>query len=224
MTVDMDETSGKDKRGPGRPAFGLVLFIAVALSLGLLAGIYGGSLLSSGSPVLERATFLEQGKEVTDFSLINHTGNAFTRQDLSGRWSIMFFGFTHCPDICPTTLHSLGQVANNIEKSGFMGDTQVLFVSVDPARDTPEQLANYVPFFNPDFIGLTGTPDAIKDLTTDLGISVFQGPTDNNGGYSVDHSTAILIIDSEANLKAVSSPPHDVGSLTRDYISLRESL
>jgi protein SCO1/2 len=219
--TDANETRPKKS---SIPAWGIGIFIVVAMALGILAGRFGSSLLSTSSvPEVQRATVLVPGKELDPFTLVDHSGQDFSRDELSGKWSILFFGFTHCPDVCPTTLHSLSQFADNIAKSGYAADTQVLFVSVDPERDTPEQLAGYVPFFNPDFIGLTGTPDAIEKFTRNLGIAFLYGVPNENGGYTVDHSAAILVINPDAEMKAVFSPPHDVAILTQDYLAIRKA-
>ena len=98
---------------------------------------------------------LETPRDIGAFKLTDHHGEAFDPARFEGRWSLVFFGFTYCPDICPTTMAFLNDFMSSLEGTE-VEDTQVVMVSVDPARDTVEQLASYVPYFNPDFIGVTG--------------------------------------------------------------------
>ena len=209
---------------PRFPRWALISFLAATLLLGLLGGLYAVSLIPRGSPPqVERATVLLPGKELYAFSLLDQDGQEFGLEQLAGKWSILFFGFTHCPDVCPTTLHSLSNFSDTIAETEYSQDTQVIFVTVDPARDTPEQLQRYVPFFNPDFIGLTGNADTIAEFTRNLGIVYVHGSPDENGSYSVDHSAAILLIGPSAEMNAIFSPPHDIATITRDYVAIRES-
>jgi protein SCO1/2 len=215
---------GSSTARAGIPRWILAVFLVSALLMGLLAGRYGGSLITRDTaPQVERATILQPGKKLAAFALVDQDNHEFSLNRFNGKWSIVFFGFTHCPDICPTTLHSLSRLMDNIADTDYAEDTQVVFVSVDPARDTPEQLGRYVPFFNPDFIGLTGTIENIDSFTRDLGIAYMHGVMDEHGNYPVDHSAAILVINPSAELNAVISAPYDIGILTRDFLAIRES-
>jgi len=116
-------------------------------------------------PELQQATLLPSAKPIATFNLINQKGEAFTLDDLKGHWTFAFFGYTHCPDVCPTSLGMLGRVMRRL-KENLPADAmpQGLFVSVDPQRDTPEMLAKYVAYFYPDFIAATGDPAEIHRL------------------------------------------------------------
>ncbi|MGH8502668.1 MAG: SCO family protein [Gammaproteobacteria bacterium] len=201
------------------------MFAAIAvLALGI-GGVAGwvNERLGAQLPRLDAATaLLDQAKPVPRFSLVDDQGRAFDNARLDGRWSFMFFGYTHCPDICPATLSTLNTAMRAVGKQGGAADTQVVFVSVDPRRDTPATLEDYVKFFNPAFTGVTGSQRELIHLTRELGIihttlSYPQG-ADN---YLVDHSASILLIDPEGKLAAVFSVPHRAQTIASDFHKLR---
>ena len=109
----------------------------------------------STNPPLIQGVFLAQSRALPDFSLLDHHGRAFSRSELVGRWHLISYGFTTCPDICPTTLAQVAAMADKLEDNNEADDLEVIFYSVDHRRDTVAQLASYVPFFHPDFVGLT---------------------------------------------------------------------
>jgi len=135
---------------------------------------------------------------VADFSLTDHTGRRVTDEDYRGRWLLVFFGYTNCPDVCPTTL---GTVADVLERLG--GDAraiQPLFITIDPERDTAAVLAEYVAAFDPRIVGLTGTPDEIKAAAASfLVYDAKDEPYANTGAYSMAHSARLYLIDPEGN-------------------------
>ena len=125
-----------------------------------------------------------------------------------GRWSFIFFGYTHCPDVCPTTLSVLNSVARKLE--GRKDQVQFVFISIDPERDTPEKLGQFVSYFNGTFIGATGTDDAINALTRQLGV-IYARVEENSGtdNYLMDHSASVLLFDPAGRFHAVFTPPLD---------------
>ena len=138
---------------------------------------------------------------------------------MRGRWSLLFFGYTHCPDACPATLAELAQVSLALNDLPAAERPQVWLLSVDPKRDTVAALHEYVRFFNPQFRALTGTPAAVEALTMELGIAVVyknQAAED----YAVDHSAAILLVNPAAELSAVFPAPHQVRVIAADYRSI----
>lgn len=152
-----------------------------------------------------------------DFSLIDQHGKAFGSANLKGTWSMMFFGYTNCPDFCPTTLTLLAAMNKRLKADVPPLRPQVIFMSVDAKRDTPAQLANYVPYFDPDFIGVTA-PDqpTAKAVAAELGASVIITPQPD-GTYTVDHSAEILVIDPAGRLAAILTGPFTVDELTTDF-------
>ncbi len=174
------------------------------------------------APQLQNATLLADGKAVADFSLVNHDENPFTQEQLKNRWTFMFFGYTHCPDVCPNSLSMLGRVRRNLDDTLEAGEQpQVVFVSVDPARDTPELLKKYTPYFHPSFTGVTGSPDALKQFTLQLGILYLKTGGDSKADYLVDHSASILLFNPDGDLYALFGVPHDANAIESDFLAIK---
>lgn len=134
-----------------------------------------------------------------ELNLLDHDGKPRTLADFRGKVVVIFFGFVQCPDVCPTTLAELAAVAK--ELGGNAGRMQVLFVTVDPERDTPEVLRRYVPSFNPGFLGLYGDADATARVAKEFKIFYQKQPQKGSGSYSVDHSAGTYIIDQQGRLR-----------------------
>jgi protein SCO1/2 len=149
-----------------------------------------------------------------DFDLTSHRGERVSLTDFKGKVVIVFFGFMHCPDICPTTLTELNSLMDKLGKDAQ--DVQVLFVTVDPERDKLDNLGPYMEVFNPNFLGLWGTPDEIEAVTKEFKI-IYQkvpGATPNN--YSVDHSAGTYIFDKSGKVRLFVTYGADVEALTND--------
>lgn len=168
-------------------------------------------------PVLATGTILAPARPLADFSLIDHRGRSFGAANLRGHWSLMFFGYTNCPDYCPTTLTTLAALEKQLRTAKTVAPPQVIFVSVDAKRDTPAQLNQFVPNFDPGFIGLTATDQpAVEALAKKWGVAVkIQYAAD--GDYIVDHSAAIFVIDPAGNLAAILTGPFTLDALVGDY-------
>jgi protein SCO1/2 len=168
-------------------------------------------------PALATGTRLAPARALADFSLIDNHGRAFGSADLQGHWSLMFFGYTNCPDFCPTTLTTLAALQKQLRAANSPAPPQVIFVSVDAKRDTPAQLDKYVPYFDPAFIGLTA-PDqnTIEAIARQWGVAVAVQPA-ADGNYTVDHSAAIFVIDPAGHLAAILTGPFTVDALQGDY-------
>lgn len=149
------------------------------------------------------------------FSLVDHEGNEFTNARLRGKWSVIFFGFTHCPDICPATLQQLAIANKNLQESG-VEVPDIILVSVDPERDTPDVLATYVGHFAGEILGVTGEMPELTQLTSSAGI-FFEKSELPNGDYVVDHSAAVLVINKDAAIHASFSAPHSVDNFVHDF-------
>jgi protein SCO1 len=186
----------------------------ILVGLGALCAALAGFLLAaqvdSSRPVLASGTWLADPRPVADFHLIDSRGRTFTRADLLGRPALVYFGFTHCPDECPDTLAALARVKRQVSLPGL----KVLFVTVDPQRDTPAVLAAYLKHFDPSFVGLTGNPAELHRLAAQLGIAVDRIELPG-GGYDFEHTMAILLFDSRAREVGVFTPPFDVRQLAR---------
>jgi len=154
-----------------------------------------------------------------EIALIDHHGQPFTRERFEGRWSLVFFGFTYCPDICPTTMAFLDRFVAELEGTE-VEDTQVVMVSVDPARDTVEQLAQYVPFFNEDFIGVTGEFLDIHRFATALN-TPFRKVPGQDENYLVDHSANVILINPRGDYHGFFKAPLDQAKMKLTYRSAR---
>lgn len=144
---------------------------------------------------------------IPDFELMDHRGEAFTHDDLEGRWTLLFFGYTYCPDICPVTLQKLAPV---LDLLGPESETVAVFVSVDPERDGRARLAEYVAFFHPALVGASGEMHEIETLTGAIG--VFHQKSEIPGaseGYLVDHSASLFLVDPSGRLHAIFHEPED---------------
>src|SRR5690606_23657827 len=137
------------------------------------------------------AIVFDKPRIINEFQLIDHNAEAFTLQNLKAKWTLVYFGFTHCPDICPTTLAKLSQVVKQLDDD-IANETQVLMISVDPARDTPEKLQEYVPYFHPDFIGVTGEFVQIMSVAQNVNVAFNKVMLDDD--YTVDHTGNIVLI------------------------------
>ncbi len=198
------------------------LFVIAAIAVAL--GLWAGSRWLSHEPPTELKTAVMYPVPLTipDFNLQRADGKVFTAADLQGHWTIAFFGFTHCPDICPTTLAEFKQVWSKLATAGKSDKVQFIFVSVDPERDTPEQLASYVGFFHKDFLAVTGAEDQLTRLTRALGL-VYAKVADESNGYSVDHSASAVIIDPMGRRAGLFRPPFKAAPISMDIISLVDS-
>jgi protein SCO1/2 len=164
--------------------------------------------LSTGSILMPR-------RALGDFSLIDSQGRSFRPANLRGRWSLMFFGYTNCPDFCPSTLTTLAAMQKRLRAAKSILP-QVIFVSVDAQRDTPAQLAKYVPYFDPEFIGVTAADQhVIEALAKQWQVAVSVQPA-KDGNYSVDHSGAIFVVDPDGKLAAILTGPFTVDALQGD--------
>jgi protein SCO1/2 len=128
----------------------------------------------------------------------------------------MFFGYTHCPDVCLTGLTAMKDMRSRLQTAGVV-PPQVIFISVDPARDTPEHLAAFAGFFDPSFIGATGNDDALAPLVKNLGIHYQRVEGKKKESYTMDHTASVFLVDPKGRLKAVFSWPHDPQAMAKDY-------
>jgi protein SCO1/2 len=203
----------------------LILSIAAAAAFGV--GVLVARTSPSPSGVADIPGFLwPDPPAVSPFELVRDTGEPFNERDLAGKWSFMFFGFTHCPDVCPTTMSTLNTVAQTLAADPDFGDRgQVVFVSVDPARDTPEVLRSYVDFFNDSFVGVTAAADeSLRAFTRQLGIYYQRVDLASAADYTMDHTASILLFDPRARLVAVFSMPHDADDIARRFIAIAAAL
>ena len=219
--MEIVETAVKQKRGIKLTITVIVIFITLVM-IGFLNKISTPRMLSNIELRVNGAFVFDHPRMFKSFSLLNHKGEAFTPDSLKGKWSLVFFGFTNCPDICPTTMATLAKLLKNLDES-VVEETQVVLVSVDPARDTVDVLSKYVPYFNPDFIGVTGDFIEIKRLATQLNVAFAKVVTNHEKGeYTVDHGATVALINPRGHYHGFFKPPLDSARLKLTYTSIRE--
>ncbi|XP_061570950.1 protein SCO2 homolog, mitochondrial [Cololabis saira] len=187
-------------QGPGRPGSpGVKLRTRLLVSV-----LVGGGLLAAWGLVYQekqrrrRQQRVEQLRQVAlgrgGFSLLDHTGRRRTKQDFLGSWVLLYFGFTHCPDICPDELDKLSGAVAALDRDAALPPVQPVFVTVDPDRDDVAALARYVRDFHPRLLGLTGTAEEVKEAGRDYRVYASAGPKDEDGDYIVDHTVLIYLV------------------------------
>ena len=175
----------------------------------VLAALGAGILLSGCDRIFAPVKTPFNGVDITgaelgpDFQLTDHHGKQRTLTDFRGKVVALFFGYTQCPDVCPTTLSDLARAIKLLGPDGKR--VQVLFVTVDPKRDTPELLASYVPAFNPDFLGLYGDSAALEKVKKDFKIYSAERPGSTPESYTVDHSAQTLVFDTQGRVRLLFS-------------------
>lgn len=187
----------------------------VAFALGLvLSRAWQGH--GSPPPALENATLFETPRVLPPLDLVDQDGRAVGPDFLRGHWTFVFFGFTHCPDVCPTALTLLAQVRRQLSDLPAAHQPRVLLVSIDPERDTPPRLREYVRFFDPSFLGATGTPAAVQQAAAAFAVPYARVELPQ-GGYTMDHGAGVFLVAPSGNVLAYSSPPLQPDVLARDY-------
>lgn len=163
---------------------------------------------------IQAGTVFPTPRPLPDFNLIDSNQRPFTHKQFEGKWTLAFFGFTRCGSICPRVMTSLKDIYANL--NGYQPLPQVALISVDPERDTPEQMNKYVISFNPAFIGVTGNPVEISKLAKSMNV-MYMKVKQKDDGYTVEHSGAILLINPQGKLAAIFTMPHDAKAIAKDY-------
>ncbi|HEV2212030.1 MAG TPA: SCO family protein [Gammaproteobacteria bacterium] len=197
-----------------------ILAVAAILLLALVAGMrswrYVAAHRAAPRPQTD-AILLQKPLALPAFKLQMVGGVPFTAASLGGHWSLLYFGYTHCPDACPTTLAELNKLMTRLQQAPAAPPPQVYFVSVDPKRDSLEELGSYVRYFNPTFLAATGGLDQVKALTGPLGADFSYGLADKQGNYGVTHAAFVVLVDPGAREAALFMPPLDAARMAADY-------
>jgi protein SCO1/2 len=187
------------------------LYPAIAL-ISIAAGAAGFSYLSTTLPLPDYALYYQEPREIQPFSFIDEKNEAFTASQLTAKWSIVFLGYTSCPDVCPTTLQNLHFIYD--ELTTIAENSQVIFVSADPKRDNIEKLSQYINYFNKDFKALRAEHDVLFPFSRNLGLMYAINSTDNDDkNYGVDHSASLILINPNGKVAAIFKPEHKVGEV-----------
>jgi protein SCO1/2 len=194
-----------------------VVFVAAGIWFGLI--YYGGAPEPTSIAMdLKAATLLPEPKSLEDFSLVDQDNQPLDRDALKGRWTFLAFGYTHCPDVCPTMMATYDALEQELAGSDAKPQPEFLFVSVDPERDTPQRVGEYVGYFNPRIRGATAGHEVLRPLTDQLGILYRRADEQATAmGYMVDHSASMLLLDPQARLSAIFSAPHNTRAMAQDF-------
>lgn len=213
---DQAQLDKRQRRGIKITIFSILCIVTFFISM-FLVKINSPRLLSKDQLLVNRAITFDAPRIIKKFSLLDQSAAEFTNENLKGKWSIVYFGFTHCPDICPTTLAKLARLMDVLAPE-VAEQTQIILVSLDPARDTPEMLGEYVGHFNPDFIGVTGEFVTILSLTRNLNVAFNKVVLEDD--YTIDHTGHLVLIDPNGHYHGIFKPPFELGTLKLTHQSI----
>jgi protein SCO1/2 len=192
---------------------------AIAVAAGAL-GIAAWQLFATRTPALELAAgyVLSTPRPLPAAELVDEHGARFTSADFAGHWSFLYFGYTYCPDVCPLTLVELANLKKLLAAEPLTPRAEYYLVSVDPKRDTPARLREYVAYFDAEFHGLTAPPDSLAALAQ-AAETLYDVPDDGDEGdnYLVSHSSNVVLLDPAGRVHAVFTPPQDPATLAADF-------
>lgn len=188
---------------------GLIAFVALIIGVVVAINIAPPS---SGNKT-KHVSLYPQARALPDFQLVDHNKDTFTAENLTGHWSLIFVGYTYCPDICPTTLAELKGIYPELQKIPTDFPIQVVLLSVDPKRDTPERLNEYINFFHPDFIAVSAEHSQLFPLVRAMGMMYSMSESTDNPNYLVDHSSSVVVVNPKAQVVGRFKPDFVVGEL-----------
>ncbi len=210
--------------GAIRHATFYVLAAALAAGLGLWAAqTHFPPSQPAELPAIRAVTLFPGTRTLTPYKLNASDGSAITSATMQGHWTLVFLGFTRCPDVCPTTLQSLGQAAKSWAALPAAIKPRVLFVSVDPDRDTPQHVGEYAHYFGKDIIGATADEKTLASFARSLGMVYMKVPTADGKDYTIDHSASVSLLDPDGNMAGLIRPPFNPAAIGADMKTLAES-
>ena len=194
-----------------------ILFILFGIS-GLFTYFQSLPSLLEKKPNLATGKILARPMEIDQFELIDQNNAAFNNKSLEGGWTVVFFGYTNCPDVCPTTIYKLAEIKNGIKEKLPSTDFNTVLVTLDPDRDSAQRLDEYIGYFDETMLGVTGTYENIQSFTSSL--SVFYQRINKEEGYDFNHTASIFVFDKNGLLFATMSPANTIGELTEDFYTI----
>lgn len=204
----------------------LVLAAALAAGLGLLAARFAFAPQSpQAAPATQAVRLFSPPRELPAFSLRQSDGTPLVPGELKGHWTLVFLGFTHCPDVCPTTLAELSRAQKQWEALPEPVRPRVLFVSVDPERDTPDRIGEYAHHFHRDTLAATADIPALEKFTRSLSLVFAKVRPEGAPGdaYTIDHSATLAVLDPQGRMAGIVQPPLDVPGIAADLARLTEA-
>ena len=196
--------------------------IFILLILFSITGIF--TYFQSLPSLLEKKPSLITGKilvrpmEIDNFELIDQNNEVFNKKSLEGGWTVLFFGYTNCPDVCPTTIYKLAEIKNGIKEDLPSANFNTVLVTLDPDRDSTERLHEYIGYFDETMLGVTGTYENIQSFTSSL--SVFYQRINKEEGYDFNHTASIFVFDKDGSLFATMSPANTVEEIESDFFTI----
>lgn len=204
------------------------LLVVVALGAALLGAILFSFWIrptdaDAKLPADLQQHYLVGTKPIVGIAMTDHLGHPFTEARFKGHWTFLFFGFTNCPDVCPTTMLAMQQVWQRLPASAKANPSpQLVFVSVDPDRDTQDKLKDYVSYYSPEFIGIRGSHDKLDVLVNQVGALYGYEDGPDKDHYTVMHSAQLILIDPQGNMRGIFSPPLEPGEIAQSFVRIRE--
>jgi protein SCO1/2 len=217
--TETNPMTAQQARGVKLTVVGMLILIAIVVG-SFVNKVSMPRVMTSSELKINGAYMFDTPRALPEFTLLDHNGDVFNKAALRGQWTLVFFGFTHCPDVCPTTMAELGRFVQLLDGLPEQADTRVVMVTVDPARDGVEQLSQYVPYFNPDFLGVTGEFLDIHRFATALN-TPFRKVPGQGEDYQVDHSANLVLINPRGDYHGFFKAPLDLGKLKVTYRSVR---
>jgi len=199
----------------------LLGLVVVAIAATVLGVLYNKQHLKNRIDISKlKATVLSVPRPLADFKLTDNRGKAFTKESLKGHWTMLFFGYTNCPGICPTTMTELNKMHKLLKEKKIEKLPTVVMISIDPRRDTRWRLNRYVKGFNKDFLSARGSKRQVKKMTRELGIvylTVKDAKVKDKKKYTIDHSGTVVLVDPHGDVYAFFSMPHAAANMAHDY-------
>lgn len=201
--------------------FFIVVFIASVLAL-FINKLTTPRVLSTNELIVNGLFLFEEPKEISDFSFYSANGVEFTKDNLKGKWTLMYFGFTRCPDECPTTMYQIKKLVNILREKDFpLDDKQWVLVSIDPERDTPEEIDKYAKGFDEDFMGVSNIRPMLLSLATQLSVNnVMPSEESMDHSHLDNHVNNIILLNPNGDFAGVFRPPFDISRLSLTYQSV----
>jgi len=203
----------------------LLVIVALAAAAGLLASRHAFGPAPAVAPAVTSMTLLPEPRTLPPFALQQSDGTPLTGDELKGHWTLVFLGFTHCPDICPTTLAQLAGAQKRWAEMPAASRPRVLFVSADPERDSAEITGQYAHGFHVDTLAATAPIPQLQAFARSLSLVFMKspGPSGTPGDYSIDHSAGFAVLDPQARMAGVIQPPFDVNAIAADLAALSKA-
>ena len=197
-----------------------IIFILLILTgiTGLFTYFQSLPSLLEKKPTLVSGKILGRPMEIDRFELIDQKNEVFNNKSLEGGWTVLFFGYTNCPDVCPTTIYKLAEIKNELKEDLSSTSFNTVLVTLDPDRDSTDRLEEYIGYFDESMLGVTGTYENIQSFTSSL--SVFYQRINKEEGYDFNHTASIFVFNKDGSLFATMSPANTIGELTQDFYTI----